>query len=372
MAKVLVTGGAGFIGSHTVDRLVALGHDVACLDSLEPQVHGTDPNGPRWLNKECRYFWADCRDPGMVARALEGRTHVLHLAAAVGVGQSMYQIAKYTDVNALGTAVVLEAIAAKRADIERLVVASSMSIYGEGLYLCKACGPIDRGAIRSEEDPTFEPQCTRCGARLEPLPTPEEKVIEPGSIYALGKYFQEIACLNVGASYGIPTLALRYFNVYGPRQALSNPYTGVAAIFCSRILNGKAPFIYEDGLQRRDFVHVSDVANANVLALTAPPSVTGAVNVGSGTHRSVLDIANVLIERLRPGLEPVVSKERRKGDTRHCFADIKLARANLGFEPAARFEEKIDELVRAVASETVAPDSFDAHRKELQTRGLAA
>src|SRR5205823_2091241 len=158
------------------------------------------------------------------------------------------------------------------------------------------------------------------------------------SIYALGKYFQEVACLNVGASYGIPTIALRYFNVYGPRQALSNPYTGVAAIFCSRILNGKPPFIFEDGLQRRDFVHVSDIASANVLALTAPPSVSGAINIGSGEHRSVLDVANVLIERLRPGLRPVVSRERRKGDTRHCFADVKLARALLDYEPRARFE----------------------------------
>jgi len=372
MAKVLVTGGAGFIGSHTVDRLVALGHDVASLDALEAQVHGADPRGPRWLNEGCRYYWGDCRDPAAVARAVEGRTHVLHLAAAVGVGQSMYQIARYTDVNALGTAVLLEAVAARRGEIARLVVASSMSIYGEGLYMCAACGPVDRGVARTPDEEGFEPGCPFCGARLSPLPTPEDKVIEPGSIYALGKYYQEKACLNVGESYGVPTIALRYFNVYGPRQALSNPYTGVAAIFCSRILNGKPPFVYEDGLQRRDFVHVSDVAHANVLALTAPASVTGAINVASGEHRSVLDIARLLIERLRPGLEAHVSRERRKGDTRHCFADIALARASLAFEPKARFEDQLDELVRAVASEQVAPDGFDAHRRELVSRGLAA
>jgi dTDP-L-rhamnose 4-epimerase len=372
MANVLVTGGAGFIGSHTVDRLVAFGHDVVSLDSLEPQVHGRASNAPPWANEGCRYLRGDVRDRIAVDRALEGRTHVLHLAASVGVGQSMYELASFTDVNAVGTAVLLEGVLARRDEIERLVVASSMSVYGEGSYRCAACGPVERGVARAEGGPRFEPPCPRCGGELEAVPTTEEKAIEPGSIYALGKYHQEVSALLVGAAYGIPTLALRYFNVYGPRQALSNPYTGVAAIFCARILNGKAPFVYEDGLQRRDFVHVSDVAAANVLALAADPAISGAVNVASGESRSVLDVANALIARLRPGLAPVVSKERRKGDTRHCFAATRRATELLGFAAAARFEEKVDELVQAVTSQRVFPDALDAHREELRTRGLAA
>ena len=371
MARILVTGGAGFIGSHTIDKLVALGHDVVSLDSLDPQVHGSGPDGPAWRNAGCAYIRGDCRDPDAVAQALDGRTHVLHLAARVGVAQSLLQAARYTDVNAYGTAVLLEAIAARRARIERLVVASSMSIYGEGLSLCRACGPIDRGVTRSPDGP-HDPACPRCGARLEPSPTPEEKAVEPGSIYALGKYYQERACLSLAAAYGIPAIALRYFNVYGPRQALSNPYTGVAAIFCARILNGKRPHVFEDGEQRRDFVHVSDVVQANVLALSAPASVAGAMNVGSGESRSILDVARALIARLRPGLEPLVSNERRRGDTRHCFADVKLATALLGYAPRARFADRIDELARAAMSAGPARDAFDEHHRELAERGLAA
>jgi dTDP-L-rhamnose 4-epimerase len=376
MARVLVTGGAGFIGSHTVDRLVAHGHDVTSLDSLETQVHGKDRRPPRWLNPACRYVAGDCRDVAAVTRALEGRTHVLHLAAAVGVGQSMYEITRFTDVNATGTAVLLEAVVAARDRVERLVVASSMSIYGEGLYMCAACGPILRGVARDPGGVTFDPCCPRCGSALRPLSTPEEKAIEPASIYAAGKYYQEVACLTAGASYGIPAIALRYFNVYGPRQSLSNPYTGVASIFCSRILNGNPPHLYEDGRQRRDFVHVSDVAQANELALLAPRSVTGPLNIGSGVSRSVLDVAHALIARLRPGLQPTVAFERRAGDTRHCFADVKLARASLGYAPAARFEDTVDDLVRAAlqarTSAGEARDGFDAHRRDLLARGLAA
>jgi dTDP-L-rhamnose 4-epimerase len=374
LSNVLVTGGAGFVGSHTVDLLVSQGHDVVSLDSLDPAVHGEARKPPAWLNEGCRYVEGDVRDPAAVARALEGRTHVLHLAAALGVARSMYAIAESADVNATGTGVLLEALVGARGRIARLVVASSMSIYGEGAYLCAACGPVLRGVTRTLDGrPGFEPRCPSCDALLEPIPTTEEKAIEPASVYALGKYFQEVSCLTVGASVGIPALALRYFNVYGPRQALGNPYTGVAAIFCARLLNGLAPHCYEDGLQRRDFVHVSDVARANVLALFAPPSVVGPVNVGSGESRSVLEIARTLAQRLRPGIEATISGERRTGDTRHCFADGTVARAQLGFEARARFEDAIDELARAVAASGAAgPDRFDAHRSELLERGLAA
>lgn len=373
MAKILVTGGAGFVGSHTVDGLVAEGHDVVVLDSLDPRVH-PDRRPPAWLNPEARFIEGDVRDPTAVAHALEGRSHVLHLAACLGVARSMYAIVESAEVNATGTAVLLEAITARRESVERLVVASSMSIYGEGAYLCAACGPILRGVERDLDAEELEPRCPRCAAPLEPTPTPEEKAIEPASVYALGKYWQEVACLTVARSHAIPALALRYFNVYGPRQALGNPYTGVAAIFCARLLAGKPPHCFEDGAQRRDFVHVSDVARANVLALFAPPRVTGAVNVGSGRHRSIREIARLLAARLRPGVEPVLSGERRAGDTRHCFADVTLAAAQLGFRAEARFEEKVGELALAVAQDPTvpAPDAFDEHRDELLRRGLAA
>jgi dTDP-L-rhamnose 4-epimerase len=374
LAQVLVTGGAGFVGSHTVDLLVAQGHDVVSLDVLDPLVHGPERRPPTWANSGCRYIEGDVRDPAAVTRALEGRTHVLHLAASLGVARSMYAIAESADVNATGTAVLLEGIVGARARIERFVVASSMSIYGEGAYNCAACGPILRGVTRAVADGDgFEPRCPRCDAHLAPIPTTEEKAIEPGSVYAAGKSFQETVGLAVATSYGIPALALRYFNVYGPRQALANPYTGVAAIFCARLLSGHAPHCFEDGLQRRDFIHVSDVARANVLALFAPAFACGPVNVGTGESRSVLDIARVLAERLRPGVVPTIGYERRAGDTRHCFADVTAARSLLGFRAEARFEEKVDELAKTVSGKRPAdPDGFEAHRRDLLERGLAA
>jgi dTDP-L-rhamnose 4-epimerase len=353
--RVLITGGAGFLGSHLADELLAAGHEVRALDSLVDQVHGGAR--PDYLAPEVELQVGDVRDADAVARALEGCEAVVHFAARVGVGQSMYDIAEYTSVNELGTAVLLEALARRRP--ERLVVASSMSVYGEGLYE----GGVEIERTREQlERGEWEP-----GPR--PLPTPEAKPVALASIYALNKYQQERACLIAGEAYGFPAVALRFFNVYGPRQALSNPYTGVLAIFASRLLNGRPPLVYEDGLQRRDFVSVHDVARATRLALEGGGADGRVVNVGSGSSVTVLELAERLAQVLGVEIEPVTTGEYRAGDIRHCFADVALARELLGFEPAVALEDGIAELAGWLATQT-ADDRVEAARAELARRGL--
>jgi dTDP-L-rhamnose 4-epimerase len=370
MKRALITGGAGFIGSHVVRLLLANDVETRVLDRLTPQVHG-NVGRPAYLPAEVDLRIGDIRDPETVRKALEGVDAVIHLAAAVGVGQSMYQIADYVSVNDLGTAVLLEALA--QHPIERLVVASSMSIYGEGLARAE-----DGILVEPAERPLEQLKAGRWeldgpgGSVLEPVPTPETKRPALSSVYALNKYQQERLCLIWGRAYGVPTVALRLFNVYGPDQALSNPYTGVLAIFAARLLNGRAPMIFEDGQQRRDFVHVRDVARAFWAALHADEAVGQAINVGSGTARSVLDVARGLAEALgRPGTRPVVTGKYRAGDIRHCFADIAMVRQALGFVPAEAFEDGLAELARWLAT-AVAVDQVDAATEELTRRGLVA
>src|SRR3954464_4181878 len=287
--KVLITGGAGFIGSHLADLLLEEGHEVRALDSLVEQVHGGSKR-PEYLSPEVDLHVGDVRDRGAVDRALDGVDCVVHFAARVGVGQSMYEIADYTSVNSAGTAVLLEAMLDR--PVAKLLVASSMSVYGEGRYVSargREVPAVDRDAAQLERG-QWDPHGPR-GEQLEPVPTPERKRVSLSSIYALNKYEQERMCLLFGCSYDVPTVALRFFNVYGPYQALSNPYTGVLAIFAGRLLNGKPPLIFEDGQQRRDFVHVSDVARACAMALTTSGANGQVVNVGSGTSASVRESA---------------------------------------------------------------------------------
>jgi len=302
--KVLVTGGAGFVGSHLVDALVKGGHGVRVLDNLEGQVHGGQP--PSYLNRGAEYLWGDVRDRAILQRALKGIEIVFHQAASVGVGQSMYQIEKYTSSNSLGTAVLLDLIVNERIPIKKLIVASSMSIYGEGNYRCTQCGPVFP-PLRSEiqlKKRQWEMICPQCHQPVRPEPTAEDKPLFPTSVYAVSKRDQEELCLSVGRSYSIPTVALRYFNIYGPRQALSNPYTGVCAIFSARIKNGKAPLIFEDGNQSRDFVHVSDIVQANLLVLKNTKSDYGVFNVGTGRSTSIGKIAQMLIQRYGSSIPP--------------------------------------------------------------------
>jgi dTDP-L-rhamnose 4-epimerase len=368
--RVLVTGGAGFIGSHFVDRLLAAGREVRVLDSLDPQVH---IGWPDYLAADVERIEGDVRDHDAVKGALEGVDRLVHLAAAVGVGQSMYEIERYTSVNAIGAAVVLEEAMAVRAQLEKVVVASSMSIYGEGLYRCPAEDVLHTPEPRSDDQlagRAWELVCPSCGAPLEPTGTPESKPLQPLSIYAVGKRDHEEMFLAWARAYKVPTTALRFFNVYGPRQALSNPYTGVAAIFASRLLNDRSPVVFEDGGQSRDFVHVRDIAAGIEAALEPGRGDFRAINLGTGTSTSVLHVADVLARELGVDVAPELRQEYRAGDIRHCFADISLAQQELGYEPRVAFDDGMSELAEWLADQE-AEDHVDEATAALVKRGLA-
>ena len=366
--RILITGGAGFIGSHLGRHLLRQGHEVRALDRLDPQVH-PERERPGYLDREVELIKGDVRDPAAVAEALTGIDAVVHLAARVGVGQSMYEIADYCSVNTVGTGVLLEALIER--PVRRLLVASSMSIYGEGLYTT-AEGRVaeaverDRGQLERGEWEPVSPD----GRSLTPEQTPETKRPSLSSIYALNKYDQERMCLLFGSSYDVPTTALRFFNVYGPDQALSNPYTGVLAIFGGRLLNGKPPLIFEDGEQRRDFVSVHDVARACALALERDEAAGRAVNVASGESITVSEIARRLARVTgREDIEAEVTGKYRVGDIRHCFADITTARAVLGYEPQIALDDGMAELAEWLEGQT-ADDRVESAHGELAARGL--
>jgi dTDP-L-rhamnose 4-epimerase len=369
---VLITGGAGFIGSHLVDRLLADGHEVRIVDSLDPQVHG-ETKRPDYLAKEAELQIGDVRDHDAVARALDGIDTVVHFAAAVGVGQSMYEIERYTAVNALGCAVLLEEVLERRAAIGRLLVASSMSIYGEGQYANPQTG--ERGiapGLRPESQLAQREWEVKAedGTPLEPEPTAESKILRPTSIYAVGKRDHEEMVLTTGAAYGIPAVALRFFNVYGERQALSNPYTGVAAIFASRLLNDRAPLVFEDGGQTRDFVDVGDIARACTLALESDGADGRTVNVGTGVPTSVREVARVIAQGLGRDIEPEIVGQYRAGDIRHCYADTRRAEALLGFRAETNFERGMGDLLAWLERQEAA-DRVDDADAALAARGLA-
>ncbi|QIL01676.1 SDR family NAD(P)-dependent oxidoreductase [Sphingomonas sinipercae] len=366
---VLVTGGAGFIGRNVVRMLLERGNRVRVLDSLVEQVHGD--SAPADLSKEAEFIRGDVRDKDAVARALDGVDSIVHLAAEVGVGQSMYEVERYTSANEVGTAVLLEALIER--PVRRVVTASSMSIYGEGLYR-DADGALVHDAKRQPRqgaDQGYEP-LDSLGRPLTPVATPESKRPSLESIYALGKYVQERQTLIMTNAYGMEGTCLRLFNVYGPGQALSNPYTGVLAIFSSRLLNGQRPLVYEDGEQRRDFVYVGDVARAFCDALVHPDVVGEVLNIGSGKHRSVNDVARELATALkRNDIEPEIVGKSRIGDIRHCFCDGARAADKLGFLAKKDFQEGLAELSEWVARQS-ADDRVDQAREELESRGLVA
>ena len=367
--RVLITGGAGFIGSHLADELLAQGYDVRALDALVPQVHGPGQKRPEYLDPEIDLLVGDVRDPEAVRRALKGVDAVYHFAAAVGVGQSMYEVAQYTATNNMGTAVLMEALI--RNPVRRLVVASSMSIYGEGLYKDASAKMVSNAERTPEQlrQSRWEPTGS-LSEPLTPVATPEWKTPTLSSVYALGKYDQERMSLMIGRAYGIPTVALRFFNVYGTRQALSNPYTGVLAIFASRFLNGKPPLIFEDGHQQRDFVSVKDVAQACRLALEVGDADGEVFNIGSGTAWSVFDVARQMGEIMgRTSLRPEVTGKYRVGDIRHCYSDISRARRILRYAPKVAFHEGLRELAGWLEGQ-VAVDRVEEMRRELESRGL--
>lgn len=366
--KVLITGGAGFIGSHLADELLQKGYEVRVLDNLCEQVHGSSSSKPEYLNDDVEFIYGDVRNPDNVKEALKGIDAVYHYAAMVGVGQSMYEIKEYTDVNNLGTAVLLEALI--KNPLEKLVVASSMSIYGEGLYK-DAEGNIKPG----EERPLNQLKngdweiYDNNGNALSPFPTPETKTPSLSSIYALSKYDQERMCILIGKAYKIPTTALRFFNVYGTRQSLSNPYTGVLAIFASRLLNDHRILIFEDGNQKRDFVHVSDIARASRLALESSAGYE-VFNIGSGNAYTINEIAGKLSNILnKQDIAHEISGKYRVGDIRHCFSDISKAQKMLGYQPKVTLDQGLIELADWLEGQT-ADDKVTEARNELSKRGL--
>ena len=370
-SHVLITGGAGFVGSHLADELLAKGYKVRIFDSLSPQVH---PNGrPDYLDSSVELVAGDMRNLDAVSRALREIDTVVHLAAAVGVGQSMYEISHYMGANTQGTANLLQAILDTKAEIRKLVVASSMSIYGEGKYLCPQCGEVapPPRPLEQLKSKQWETLCPNCGRELKPLATDESKPLQCTSIYALSKKDQEEMTLLFGRTYGIPVVALRYFNIYGTRQALSNPYTGVAAIFASRLLNRRAPMIFEDGCQMRDFVSVHDVVQSNILAIERGQADGLALNIGSGSPVSIAEVAAQLTQCLGENIPAEITGKYRVGDIRHCFADITAARKVLGYQPQYRFADGISELVAWLRSQTAVDKAADMVR-ELSAFGLTA
>jgi dTDP-L-rhamnose 4-epimerase len=372
--KVLVTGGAGFIGSHLVDGLLEEEYDVRVFDNLDPQVHPSRKI-PDYLTKDAEFVLGDVRDRNALEKAMKDVRFIFHEAAAVGVGQSMYDILRYTDINTLGCATLLDILVNSPNKCEKIIVASSMSIYGEGKYKCKEHGIIFPKLRPTEQLSRREwgMKCPKCVKDVESLPTDEDKPLYPTSIYAINKRDHEEMVISTGVAYKIPAVALRYFNVYGSRQALSNPYTGVMAIFSSRILNDNPPFINEDGLQTRDFIHVKDIVKANILSLKSEKANYNVFNVGSGQPLTILGIADKLIEILgkKDKIKPIIAKKFRAGDIRHCYSDTSKIKKLLGFGNLVDFDKGFSELIDWVSKQK-ADDHFDLAQKELEKRGLTS
>lgn len=370
--KILVTGGVGFIGSFLADELIEKGHEVVLYDNLDPQVH---LNGkiPSYYNPKAKFICGDVRDYEKFRDVLlDGVQVVFHFAAAVGITQSQYRIKHYCDVNQGGTTNLLDILANHKHRVRKIIVAASMSSYGEGVCRCERDGEV-RPPVRSPEQMErgdWNLYCLLCHSRVETIPTREDAALNCNSIYSINKMNQEQSVLNFGRTYDLPAIALRFFNVYGPRQSLSNPYTGVSAIFMSRIKNNKSPILYEDGLQTRDFVSVHDVVKANILALEKDEGNYHVFNVGSGMPTTIRSVAEKLAEALGVDISPVVSDKFRKGDVRHCCADMTKAKNLLGFYPSVSFDDGLKELVEWSKGE-IAADLFHEAEREMVERGLA-
>ncbi len=367
--KVLVTGGAGFIGSHLVDGLVKNGYEVIVYDSLEEQVH--QGKKPDYLNKDARYIWADVRDYDSFKKALIDVDAVFHFASMVGVGQSQYEIRKYMEVNDLGTANLWDILVNNKHKVKKVIISASMSSYGEGLYNCPKCGGV-KPSLRNEEqlkNKNWELYCPDCGAELEPVPTDERTPLMPNSIYALSKKIQEETSLLVGKLYDIPVTSLRFFNAYGMRQSLSNPYTGVCAIFIARIKNGKSPLVFEDGNQSRDFVSVHDIVRAAVLALEREEANYQICNIGSGTPIAIKEMAHLLSRLFNKDVAPSIPGSYRKGDVRYCYADITNTKRILNWSPEIDISAGLKELIEWAKTEP-SFDKFDKAFDELIQKKL--
>jgi dTDP-L-rhamnose 4-epimerase len=367
--RILVTGGAGFIGSFLTDALVELGHVVRILDNLEPQVH--QGKKPDYLHPEAEFMEGDVRDRAMVEKALHGVEALIHCASAVGVGQAQYEIKRYSDVNVGGTANLLDVIVNSRLPVRSILLPSSMTGYGEGMYLCARHGAVRPGLRSTEqlERKDFALHCPQCGDVVIPVPTPETADRQSAGMYALTKNMQEEMILSTCRTYGIKATALRLFNVYGPRQSLSNPYTGVSAIFLSRLKNGKSPVIYEDGKQSRDFVSVHDVVSAFLLALDSDTADGQVCNIGSGTPTSISELASMLSRITGMNIPLSLPGTYRKNDVCHCFADTRKARSLLGWETTVSLEQGLRELIDWSGKQE-AVDRFEEAERILRSKTL--
>lgn len=368
--KILVTGGAGFIGSHTVDALVERGDTVRVYDNLTEQVHGTNANRPAYLHQDAEFIKGDVRDRDSLKKAIAGMEIIIHDAAEVGVGQSMYAIDQFISTNVQGTGILWDILVNDKHSVEKVVVASSMSLYGEGKYACHEHG-VFSPKPRPEEQfkkAEWEMFCPDCQQPAKAVPTDEEKELDCTSVYAQSKKDQEVYSLMIGKAYKIPTVACRYFNCYGPRQSLNNPYTGAAAIFCSSVLSDKPPLIYEDGLQQRDMTHVKDLVRGKLTLMDNPQADYGIFNIGTGTPTSILQIATALIELCGKSFTPNVIGKFRNGDIRHCYGDISKLQS-LGYSPQIALKEGLQDLVAWGREQETVSRVEDAHQK-LVDKGL--
>ena len=368
--KILVTGGAGFIGSYIVDKLVEEGHNVRIYDNLDPQVH-PDSRKPKYINRNAEFIKGDVRDREGFKKAIKWIEVIFHEAACVGIGQSQYEIKQYSDVNIGGTANLFDILAKEKHKVKKVMIAASMSSYGEGAYKCSKCGIVNF-ENRYEKDlkkKIWEPFCPNCKKYLKAVPTSEGKIRNSFSIYALTKAVQEDMGAIFSRAYSFPVAALRYFNAYGPRQSLSNPYTGVCAIFISRLKNKKNPIVYEDGKQTRDFISVYDIARANVLAMESKITGFRNYNIGTGCPISIKDIAISLAKYMGVNIMPRIINKYRKGDIRHCYADSSKIERELGFRPKIDFAKGMKELIEW-SKGINAKDRFSIMEKELLEKGL--
>jgi len=368
--RILVTGGAGFIGSHTVDQLIQRGDTVRVYDNLNPQVHGENAEKPEYLHSEAEFIQGDVRDRDHLKKAIEDVELVIHDAAEVGVGQSMYSIDQYVSTNVQGTGVLWDILVNEKHRVEKVLVASSMSLYGEGYYQCTEHGKISPKP-RPEKQLTegqWEMLCPECAIPVTPVPTDENKELDCTSVYAQSKKDQEVYSLMIGKAHKIPTVACRYFNCYGPRQSLNNPYTGAAAIFSSAVQNDSPPLIYEDGNQRRDFIHVKDLVRGKLLLLDHPDANFDIFNIGTGKPSSILDLAGTLIELYGKNFNPDIIYKFRNGDIRDCYADISKIQA-LGFAPELSLKQGLEDLIAWSNTQQAVSRVEDAHQK-LVEKGL--
>ncbi|OEZ47555.1 dTDP-L-rhamnose 4-epimerase [Janthinobacterium sp. MP5059B] len=371
---ILITGGAGFIGTNLSRKLLADGYRISVLDNLSPQIHGAYPQLDETMLRDGRihFIRADVRQSGVLEQALQTVDTVMHLAAETGTAQSMYQIAHYNEVNTQATAQLLDILANKPNTVKKIVLASSRSIYGEGAYACPTHGTVYPGARSAAQlkNHQWDPLCPACNGPLRAIPTPETARPSPASIYAATKYAQEDLIRIAGDSLGISTAILRFQNVYGAGQSLNNPYTGILSIFSTRIRRGMSLPIFEDGLESRDFVHVNDIVQAIQLAMESDAASGATLNVGAGEPTSVLDIANLLVDALGGSVRPEVTGQYRLGDIRHCYADLSQIKATLNFTPQVSLARGIEEFAAWVSSQPLPEDGLDKANEELKKRKM--